>query len=266
MAMRYFPSIFSCLMLLLSIMIPRMWAQDSALHVYSYTEDPAISIMGPTIVKIVRDGPKEAVDQIMAVGPGRDKEFHNHILYDFQAHKIYTKLVSDPAVPCAVMDYTSAAAPPEFDMISGAAQDMKDMEKQHPKQVGSETLNGIATNVFEAPVEEGKEKVWVAQNGGFPVKVVMTGPDGNATTILEVKQLSFAKPPASALLPPADCKTIQGEARATGVHAEFGSGGKAAETQTTAPTGPAPQGGTTQPRLTSVRLEVTPAITQAPAL
>jgi hypothetical protein len=119
--MRYFPNTFSGLILLLSVMIPCMWAQNSALQVYSYTEDPAISIMGPTIVKIVRDGPREAVDQIMPVGRGRDKEFHNHILYDFQAHKIYTKLVSDPAVPCSVMDYTSPAAPREFDMISGAA-------------------------------------------------------------------------------------------------------------------------------------------------
>jgi hypothetical protein len=180
--------------------------------------------MGPTIVKVVRDGPREAVDQIMPVGPGRNKEFHNHILYDFQAHKIYTKLVSDPTVPCSVMDYTSPAAPREFDMISGAADAMKDMEQQHVRQIGTETMNGIATRVMEATIEEGKEKVWVAQNGGFPVKVVMTGPDGKAMTILEVKQLSFAKPPASALLPPAGCKAIQGEATATGVHAEFAAG------------------------------------------
>jgi hypothetical protein len=39
----------------------------------------------------------------MPVGPGRNKEFHTHILYGFQAHKIYTKVVSDPAVPCSVV-------------------------------------------------------------------------------------------------------------------------------------------------------------------
>jgi hypothetical protein len=42
--------------------------------------DPAPSIMGPSIVKIARDGPREAIDQILPVGPGRAKEFHNHIL------------------------------------------------------------------------------------------------------------------------------------------------------------------------------------------
>jgi hypothetical protein len=31
-------------------------------------------------VKISRDGSKEVVDQILPVGPGRDKEFHNHLL------------------------------------------------------------------------------------------------------------------------------------------------------------------------------------------
>jgi hypothetical protein len=222
--MRHFQSVGFGLVIIFGSAISYLWAQNAAPQVYSYTEDPAISIMGPTIVKIVRDGPREAVNQIMPVGPGRDKEFHNHILYDFQAHKIYTKLVSDPAVPCTVMDYTSPAAPRGFDMISSAADAMKDMEQQHIKQIGTETINGIATKVMEATIEQGQEKVWVAQNGGFPVKVVITGPDGKAMTIIEVKQLSFAKPPASALLPPAGCKTIQGEASATGVHAEFGAG------------------------------------------
>jgi hypothetical protein len=187
--------------------------------------------MGPTIVRIVRDGPKEAVDQILPVGPGRTKEFHNHILYDFQAHKIYTKLMSDPSVPCSVMDYTSPAAPPEFDVITGSADSMKEL-LQHARQVGTETVNGIPAKVMEATFEQGKETVWIAQNGAFPVKVVMRGPDGKSNTLIELKQLSFAKPPASALAPPAGCTTIQGEATATGAHAEFGGGGSSSKPAT----------------------------------
>jgi len=81
-------------------------AQAPAPQTYSFTEDPGLALMGPSVVKISRDGSKEVVDQIMPVGPGRDKEFHNHLLYDFQAHKLYIKVLSDPAVPCGVQEYT----------------------------------------------------------------------------------------------------------------------------------------------------------------
>jgi len=41
---------------------------------------------------------------------GRDKEFHNHLLYDFQAHKLYIKVLSDPAVPCGSRSTRSRCA------------------------------------------------------------------------------------------------------------------------------------------------------------
>lgn len=210
----------------------RLRAQDAtAPQAYSYTQDPALSIMGPTIVKLSRDGPKELVDQIIPAGPGRDKEFHNRVLYDFQAHKIYTRIVSDASVPCSVMDYTSPAAPPEFDMISGAADLMKEMgaDKDQSKQVGTETVNGLAAKVMEVNSAQGKGKVWVAVKGNFPIKIVSIAPDGNVLTVIEMKQLSFAKPPASTFNLPEGCTAIQGEASAHGVHAETGPGASAAK-------------------------------------
>ena len=68
-----------------------------------------------------------------------------------------------------------------------------------------------------------KVTAWIADPGGFPVKEIMVPPGGAATTMLEVKQLSFTKPPASAFAPPTGCKAVSGEATATGVHAEFGT-------------------------------------------
>jgi hypothetical protein len=202
--------------------LSRLQAQGPTPQTYSFTEDPAFAVMGPTIVKLSRDGPKEAVDQIIPAGPGRDKEFQNHILYDFQAHKIYTKIVSDASVPCSVMDYTDPAAPAEFDLISGSDALMKEMigGDGQTRQVGTETVNGIATKVMEVTSAQGNGRVWIAQNGGFPVKIVSIGADGKAQTVIEMKQLSFAKPPASAFAPPEGCTTIQGEASAHGVHAE----------------------------------------------
>ena len=212
-AMAAFPGILSA----------NAWPQGSVPKTYSYTEDPATDVMGPSILKVARDGGKTAVKQILPVGPGRTKEFHNHILYDFAAYKIYTELVSDPSVPCTVMDYTSPAVPEEFDLFASSAESMKEL-LAHAKQLGTETVNGIPVKVVELTSDEAKEKAWIADPGGYPVKVILTPPNGAPTTLLEVKQLSFAKPPAAALILPSGCKGVKGGATATGVHAEFGSG------------------------------------------
>jgi len=81
---------------------------------YSYSEDPALSIVAPTLVTLHRDGAKELIEQVIPPSPGRPKEFRSHILYDFQTHKIYTQVLSEPGAPCSVMEYSSPAAPAEL--------------------------------------------------------------------------------------------------------------------------------------------------------
>jgi len=189
-------------------------APSSAPQTYSLTEDPGFSLMGTAVIKISRDGPKEVIDQIMPPGPGRDKEYHSHRVYDFQAHKIYLKIVSDPSMACGVQDYKDAAAPPELDLVSGADAFLKEIIGDgQTKQVGTENLNGIAAKVLDVTSPTtGNGKIWIAQNGGFPVKVAAVGADGKAQTIIEVKQFSLAKPPASTFAIPEGCQSVQTEA------------------------------------------------------
>jgi hypothetical protein len=177
---------------------------------YSLTEDPGIPLAGPQVVKIYRDGSKEVIDQTMPPMQGRDKEYRGHLLYDFQAHRLYTQVLSDPGMPCGVQEYNDPTAPGEFDVISGSADILKELtSKGQMKQAGTETVNGFASNVmvFTSPDTDGK--IWVAQKGGFPVKVVFIDKAGKATTFIEVKQLSFAKPPASTFALPAGCASAQ---------------------------------------------------------
>jgi hypothetical protein len=188
-------------------------AQGPAPQAYSLTEDPGFALLGPVVVKISRDGSKEAVDQIMPVGPGRDKEYHSHRLYDFLAHRLYLKIVSDPSTPCGVDEYTDPAAPAELDPITGSDALLKELVGDgQMKQVGTDTVNGIATKVLEVASAQGNGKIWIAQNGGFPVKIAAIGADGKMQTVIEVKQLSLAKPPASAFALPAGCESVQVEA------------------------------------------------------
>ncbi len=77
-----------------------VFAQTALPQTYSYTEDPAFPLAGPGIAKITRDGSKEVVEQTMPAGVmGRQKEYHGRIFYDFQAHKLYTQVMSDPGRP-----------------------------------------------------------------------------------------------------------------------------------------------------------------------
>ena len=118
--------------------------------------------------------------------------------------------MSDPGRPCGVQEYKDPAAPAEFDVISGSADIQKELTgKGQLKQAGTETVNGFAARVMEFTSPEANGKIWIAQKGGFPVKVVFIDKDGKATTFIEVKELSFAKPPASAFALPASCASAQ---------------------------------------------------------
>ncbi len=201
---------------------------------YSLTEDLQLGLFGPTVVMLNRDGPKEAVDQIVPAGSGRNRELHTRMLYDFEVHKVYTRNLSDASVPCSVMEYTSLGAPAIFDPIGSAADSMKEFTSKdgEMKEVGKETINGIPTTVMETTSDRGKGKVWLAQNGGFAVKVVSIAPDGKEQTVSEVKQLSLAHPPASAFTPPVGCKIIRGEASASGLEVVASPAGAPGSTYT----------------------------------
>ena len=201
-------------------------ADTQAPRTYSYVLDPAVSIAGSAVVKVVRDGPLEAVDQILPASAGRAKEFHTRVLYDFRAHKIYSQVISDPSVPCTVMTYRSPAAPQEFDVITGWAVPMKELLAR-AKQLRKETVNGVSARVMEVKGDQGEQTVWVADRGGFPVKLVMRPAGKPPITMLEIKDLSFAKPPASAFTRPSGCQVVPGESTATGGHAEIGTGATA---------------------------------------
>ena len=157
--------------------------------------------------------PKKLWNRRCLRGPGRDQEYHSRRLYDFQAHKLYLKILSDPTMACGVQDITDATAPAELDPLGGAAALLTELTGTGQlKEIGTETVNGIACRIMEATSAEGKGRISLAQKGGFPVKVVAVGPDGKEQTFIEIKQLSFDKPPVSAFAIPAGCDAAQPEA------------------------------------------------------
>lgn len=200
------------MMVLLMVFTGALPAQHYVPPTYTITEDPGFPLAGPSVVKVSRDGSKEVVDQVMPAGPGRDKEYHGHLLYDFQAHKLYTKIVSEPDMPCGIQDYAEPQVPAEFDPVSGSEALMKELTSgAQMKQTGTESVNGIPAKVMAVTSATASAKIWLAQNGAYPLKIVVVEPDGKAMTMIEVKQLSFMKPPASTFALPAGCEAVKVE-------------------------------------------------------
>jgi len=170
-------------------------------------------------VTIYRNGSKELVEVVLAPQGGDSTGVHTRSLFDLQARKVYMQdMVKNT---CSWMRYISAEMP-SYDPIAASAAATADFAKQNPTVVGRESINGIPAKIVEiaGPPEQGKSRVWIAENGNFFVKLEMTGPDGKAMTVLEVKQVSFSKPSDSFFIPPSSCGTqAQGEMSSTGFSA-----------------------------------------------
>jgi hypothetical protein len=191
----------------LRFLVPLALSGFAYSQTYSYIQDPGIPIMRTQVVKVYRDGSKELIEQTMPAGVmGREKEYHGRTFYDFQAHKLYVQVLSDPGAPCGLQDLAETTAPSMLDPVGAGADLLKELVgKGTITQVGTETINGIPTKVMMLTASDGNGKVWLAQNGGYPVRIDSIDKDGKASTMLEVKQLSLAKPTGNFFTPPGNC-------------------------------------------------------------
>jgi hypothetical protein len=203
---------------------------------YSLTQTMA----GGMTVQVARDGSKESVEQTVSPGPN-GPGMHIRSLYDFAAKKVWTMNLAGG--PCSVVVYTSPGVPSMFDPISGAEEIRAGLAQSKPAVLRSETVNGIATKVYEMPVPEikGKMRLFVDERHNFAVKMVMVSSDGKEQTQMEITRLSFDKPAADLFVPAQNCQAQAGETNATGGHVETNVGGQAQAERKPTPAKPALQ-------------------------
>lgn len=185
-------------MLFASLAVPGAEAQTAKPpQAYSLTEVNAM--MGPSMtMKIDRDGPQVVVETTIAPQPGAAPApgSHSRTWYDLQNHKNFTLDLENAAAVCSRGDFSGDWGDP-FEIYAGL---MKELGPQVPKQTGSETVNGFATKVMETAAGPDHAKVRVDTASGLVVKL-QTG----SQTVLEVKRLTLAKPPAAVFAVPAKC-------------------------------------------------------------
>jgi hypothetical protein len=171
---------------------------------YSVAEFNAMLGQGMTM-KVIRDGSKAMVDLSGAQLPGGALSTHVRTYYDLEQHRAYTLDLIRPLSGCSVEAFSGDWGDP-FEM---SAVILDELTKQDPRQTGNETVNGFATRVMEAGAPGPQHaKVWVDTASGLVIKA-----QAGAQTVIDVKQLSLAKPPAAILVPPSACATASAPVR-----------------------------------------------------
>lgn len=182
--------------------IPCLQAQYMAPTAYSVT---AInSMMGtPVTMQIYRDGNRAVIDNSSG-------DTHVRSLYDLAAHTNLSWDLKNPSSGCGTATFSGDWGDPFI------SSDVDEMLKSSPKPTGSEAVNGMMAQIFEAtePKSKTKLKVWRELKTGLFVKVAMTAPGAAAaTTIVEVKQFSPMKPAAAVFVAPDSCKDVKAPAK-----------------------------------------------------
>jgi hypothetical protein len=162
----------------------------------AYSVTQTNSMFGPaTSMVVYRDGSKALVDQRRTEGS------HTRTLYDLAAGKSSSWDADSDSGGCSAGTFSGDWGDP----FASSGEMAGELAKQHAKEVGAETIGGIATKVWEVASPQGNSKVWIDGKYGLLMKWEMTPPGGPAKIVTEVKQVSLTAPAASLFALPASC-------------------------------------------------------------
>lgn len=177
---------------------------------YSLTETNAM--FGPALtVEIHRDGPMALLESSTG-----DQKVHTRALYDLRAGKSYTLDMVNTSAPCGAGSFSGDWGDP----FAMSAELLRDLPKKNPKTLGTETVAGVTTKVMEVPDPKMTAKVWLDEKDNLIMKLAMTPQGGAPQTVIEVKQFTPGKQPASLFVVPPGCA----KAGAAAAPATAGSG------------------------------------------
>lgn len=192
--------------------------QSYTLTVSSGMALEAMSLNSPVEAKVSRFGPREFVDVTAGATTG-SKSIHARHWFDLVTHKAYNLDMVHST--CSWMSYTAPDMPAMYDPIATPAPSAEELAEFNKNVVRQENVNGIAAKLTETTSDQGKSSIWMAVNGNYPLKAVLTLPGAQPVLMLEVKELRFVKPDLALLSPPANCTTrAQGEWTAVGMSAQ----------------------------------------------
>jgi hypothetical protein len=169
----------------------------------TYSLEETNSFIGfPITMKIYRDGAQALIDQSYPPRADNPKGFHVRTVYDLKAGTNATWDELDPSGGCGRATVSGDWGDP----FVGSGMLLAGLDKAHIKELGNETINGIATKVSEATAPGNPTvKVWFDSEHGLLVKAVVTEAKSTPRVLVEVTKVSYTKPAASNFTLPAIC-------------------------------------------------------------
>jgi hypothetical protein len=183
------------LLLVSAVTVLALAGQTARPNAYSITETFYL-LTKPVNFSIYRDGSKVLVDRQNA--PEEQGKHHVRLLYDLQTHNQVFWDVDNPA-------YCNTAPFQDDDLELGDpfGADV-DRFKGYAKEIGTETIHGVATKIYQQSSPGRTVEMWIDPKSGAAMKVLATL-DGKTQTTLEVLNLSVGKPPSESFVIPSAC-------------------------------------------------------------
>jgi hypothetical protein len=209
--------LFAVIPILAACLAPSLGAQSVSPTTYTLVMEATASDQKIPFT-IYRDGDRERIEM---GSPGSQMA----TLMDFGTHKVYWVNSFSGRQSCSAGKYLSVRAPVGQDPITGTKDSLAAMPAAAQRKfIRREVVNGIPARLEEitgsakpaSPDDVQPAHIWLAEAGGFMVKLEGKGKDGRPATILEVKRFSTAKPEPSLLAVPSNCPMTQSEMDDTG--------------------------------------------------
>ena len=183
------------LVLVSAVTVLPLAGQTARPNAYSLTETFYL-LTKPVNFSIYRDGSKVLVDR--QNWPPEQQKYHVRLLHDLQTHNQVFWDVDNPA-------YCNTAPFQDDELEQGDpfGTDV-DMFKRYAKEIGTETIHGVATKIYQQNSPGRTVEMWIDPKSGAAMKVQATL-DGKTQTTLEVLKLSVGKPPAEWFAIPSAC-------------------------------------------------------------
>jgi hypothetical protein len=122
-------------------------------------------------------------------------------LYDLATGANYTWNPDNSAVACSAGTFSGDWGDP----FAGTAELQSGIAKGDLKPAGSETINGIATQVYAGSTQGANLKAWIDRKDGLVIRAQISTPGAAVMTLVDVTKVSFGTPAASVFALPAAC-------------------------------------------------------------
>jgi hypothetical protein len=168
----------------------------------AYTITQIDSTAGATI-RIYRDGSKALLDRETPSQTPGGTATHIRSFYNLEKHEgnAWDAAAANP--PCSSSRFSGDWGDP----FAASAALHTELAGAHLVDAGTAAIAGMTAKIVDADTPQGKARVWLEPKYGLILRLEFTPTGAPTQTMVEVKSVSLAAPPASIFVLPASCKS-----------------------------------------------------------